>query len=112
MNAIFSVLIVLLLSAPCFAQTAVSFSDQAEMTAKWQNGNAVFPVPKDYDGEYPTDFWLLEGPQVGEKTGAIKVQFNFKAKAAYDKAVLDTKSYTLIKKVVPVTEVGTTEVIK
>ena len=105
MNAIFSILIVLLLSTPAWAQTAVTFSDQSEMSVKWVNGNAQFPVPKDYEGDYPTDFWLLEGPQVGEKTGVIKVQFNFREKAAYDKAVLDTKSYTLIKKVTAMTEV-------
>ena len=95
-------LLFILVASPALSQTVVTFSDQAEMSVKWTQGNAQFPTPKDYVGDFPVDFWLIEGPQNGERNGMIKVRFNFRQKAAYDKAVLDTANYTLIKKVTTV----------
>ena len=89
-----------LLSTSAFAQD-VAFSDRAEMQVKWTDSNAQFPVPKDFVGEWQPDYWLLEGPQNGAK-GTIRVQMNFRQKATYDKAALDTGNYTLIKKVTTV----------
>jgi hypothetical protein len=83
------------------------FSDQAEMRVAWLNGNAQFPIPKDYIGDWKSDFWLLEGPQNGNARGTINVQMNFSETSAYDKAVLDVSKYELVKKVLNTIEAVT-----
>ena len=82
--------------------TMTVFSDRAEMEVAWTKGNAVMPCPKDYTGDWKRDFWLIQGPQVGENVGKIQVQMNFMEKAAYDKAVLDVTNYT-VKRVLTAT---------